>query len=95
MQYLVSRHAGAIEWCRRQPLNIDHVLSHLDENLIQPGDWVIGTLPLPMVAAIQRRGARYLHLNVPVSAELRGQELSADQLEQLGASLQEYRVEAL
>ncbi|WP_461601614.1 CRISPR-associated protein Csx16 [Aeromonas rivipollensis] len=95
MNYLISRHPGAIAWCQRQPLVIDVVLPHLDPVFICTGDWVIGTLPLPMVAEVQRFGARYLHLSVPVPPELRGQELSADQLEQLGASLIEYRVEAL
>ncbi|EQB2596488.1 CRISPR-associated protein Csx16 [Aeromonas salmonicida] len=95
MNYLISRHPGAIAWCQRQPLVIDVILPHLDPVFICTGDWVIGTLPLPMVAEVQRFGARYLHLSVPVPPELRGQELSADQLEQLGASLIEYRVEAL
>lgn len=95
MDYLVSRHVGAIEWCRRQHLQVDSIMPHLDPSLIQAGDRVIGTLPLPMVADIQRRGARYLHLSVPVPITLRGQELSAEQLDTLGASLQEYRVEAL
>lgn len=95
MNYLVSRHPGAVEWCQRQEQAIDTILPHLDTALICAGDKVIGTLPLPMVAEVQRRGARYLHLSVPVPYELRGQELSADQLEQLGASLTEYKVEAL
>ncbi len=95
MNYLVSRHPGAIAWCQRQPLAIDAILPHLDPALICAGDQVIGTLPLPMVAEVQRRGARYLHLSVPVPPELRGQELSAAQLEQLGAFLTEYRVETL
>lgn len=95
MNYLVSRHPGAIAWCQRQQLVIDTILPHLDPVQIRAGDWVIGTLPLPMVAEVQRRGGHYLHLSVPVPPELRGQELSADQLEQLGASLIEYQVEAL
>ncbi|QQK58052.1 CRISPR-associated protein Csx16 [Shewanella sp. LC6] len=95
MNYLVSRHPGAIAWCQRQSLAIDAILPHLDPALICAGDRVIGTLPLPMVAEVQRRGARYLHLSVSVPSELRGQELSADQLDKLGASLTEYQVHAL
>lgn len=95
MNYLVSRHPGAIVWCQRQPLAIDAILPHLDPALISAGDQVIGTLPLPMVAEVQRRGARYLHLSVPIPPELRGQELSADQLDKLGASLTEYQVHVL
>ncbi len=95
MNYLISRHPGAIEWYLSQSLVIDSMLSHLDPALICAGDLVIGTLPLPMVTEVQQRGARYLHLCVPLTPELRGVELSANQLDQLKASLVEFRVEAV
>ena len=76
----------------RQGLRIDHVVAHLDPTIVRAGDTVLGTLPLPIAAQVCTRGARYLHLSVSLSADLRGQELSADQLEELGATLCEYRV---
>lgn len=95
MQYLVSRHAGAIEWCQEQGYQADKVLTHLDVSLIQANDVVIGTLPIPLAAQVQAKGARYLHLNLPLTAELRGVEISAKQMTELGASLQEFRIEVI
>ena len=70
MQYLVSRHPGAIEWCLMQGYQIDHIVPHLQTDTIQAGDLVIGTLPIPLVAEVQAKGARYLHLHLPLTAEI-------------------------
>lgn len=91
--FFISRHPGAVVWAMRQGLHIDRVLPHLDPAEVTAGDTVMGTLPLPLVANVCARGARYLHLSVNLPAELRGQELSADQLEALGASLSEYHAQ--
>lgn len=89
--YFISRHPGALAWAKRKGLVIDRILPHLDPADVQSGDTVLGTLPLPVAASVCARGARYLHLNIGLPATLRGQELSADQLEALGAALVEYR----
>jgi len=95
MIYLVSRHPGAIEWCSRQGFHIDITLAHLEPERICQGDILIGTLPVPVVAQIQQRGCRYLHISLPLTESLRGKELSADQMEQLGTSLAEFQVVTL
>ena len=59
---------------------------------VRPGDVVMGVLPVSLAAEVCARGARFLHLSVEVPPELRGQELSADDLERLGAELVEYEV---
>ncbi len=84
--FFVSRHPGAIEWARRRQIQATHV-THLDPACLQAGDTVIGTLPAHLIAEACVRGARYLHLLVDMPARSRGQELSADQLEQMGAQL--------
>ena len=91
--WFVSRHPGALEWTARKGLHIDRFATHLDPAEVQRGDTVIGSLPVNLAAVVCQRGARYLNLSVVVPAELRGKELSADQLEKLGARLEEYRVE--
>ena len=91
--FFVSRHPGAVVWAMRQGLSIDHVVPHLDPTQVRAGDTVLGTLPLPLAANVCGRGARFLHLTVKLPHELRGQELSADQLQALGAKLCEYRVQ--
>ena len=91
--WFVSRHAGALEWATRKGLAVDEFVHHLDQALVHGGDIVMGSLPVNLAAAVCERGARYLHLSVDLPEQLRGKELSADQLEQLGATIHEYRLE--
>jgi CRISPR-associated protein Csx16 len=91
---LITRHPGAIEWVARQGLTVDEQLAHLDPTDIQPGDVVIGTLPVNLAAEVCARGGRFFNLSLNVPPEARGKELSADDLERYGARLEEYRVEA-
>lgn len=90
--YFVSRHRGAVEWARRRSIVVDRVVEHLDIGTIRVGDTVIGSLPVNLAAEVCARGARYLHLSVRVPPELRGVELSAEQLEALGASIEPFEV---
>lgn len=55
----------------------------------------MGTLPVPIAAEVCGRGATYLHLTFGLAAGRRGEELSADQLEELGATLRAFSVRAL
>ena len=90
--WFVSRHPGAIEWATRHGLAVDRFVHHLDQALVCGGDTVMGSLPVNLAAAVCERGARYLHLSVELPEQLRGKELSADQLDRLGARLEEYQV---
>lgn len=90
--YFVSRHSGAVQWAQQQNLIVDQLVSHLDTTIIQSGDTVIGSLPVNLAAQVCAIGAHYLHLTLEVPVELRGCELSADQLEQLGARLQAFDI---
>lgn len=93
--WFVSRHAGALEWVRARGIGIDRVVGHLEPAEVRAGDTVIGTLPVQRVAEVNAAGARYLHLSIDLPAELRGRELSAGDLERLGARLEEYRAERI
>jgi CRISPR-associated protein Csx16 len=90
--FFVSRHPGAIEWANRRGLIAQRVC-HLATDDIKPGDVVLGTLPLPLAATVVSRGGRYLHLEMELPAQLRGRELTADEMENYGAQLAEYFVE--
>jgi CRISPR-associated protein Csx16 len=72
---------------------VDRQLDHLDVETIQPGDEVIGILPVNLAAEVCARGGRFFNLSLNVPPEARGRELSADELEQYGARIEEYRVE--
>jgi CRISPR-associated protein Csx16 len=89
--YFISRHAGAIEWAQQQDIYVDQQLSHFDPSIIQQNDVVIGTLPINLVADVNQRGGRYLHLTLSLPSEQRGKKLSAADMMQYGAILEEYR----
>lgn len=93
--YIITRHCGAIEWFRRHlaastgPIQ---VLAHLDNVPFGPGDRVYGVLPLGLAADVCASGAELHVLTCDTPAHLRGRELTADELEQLGARLVRYEV---
>jgi CRISPR-associated protein Csx16 len=89
----VTRHQGALDWLNQEKVQFDRHILHLAIDQLQPGDGVIGNLPVPMVADLTAMGVRYWHLSFDVPLELRGVELSADQLRKLGIQLRAYRVE--
>ncbi len=92
MIWFVSRHPGAVEWALRQGLSWDVFRTHLDAEAVRAGDRVLGTLPPRLAADVCAAGAEYWHLEVPMRADWRGRELSADQLETAGARLVRFEV---
>jgi CRISPR-associated protein Csx16 len=93
--YFVTRHPGARDWAAEEGVQVDQVLEHLDTDRIQPGDTVIGSLPVNLAAEVCARGGRYLHLSLDLTREQRGKELTAEELRFSGARLEAYRVERL
>jgi CRISPR-associated protein Csx16 len=90
--WFVSRHPGAKEWAKRQGISISRMVDHLDPEQIQPGDTVIGTLPIHLAAQVCQRGARFFFLSLDLPPEARGEELSLEDMEHYGACLQEFEV---
>lgn len=86
--YFVSRHPGAIEWAALHGVRVDQQLSHLDTALVQPGDTVVGTLPVHLAATVCGQGAQYINLSLDIPAHWRGRELSAHELQQCQARLE-------
>lgn len=94
MDFIVTRHQGALDWIRQRLAEPSKWLPHLTSlRPFRPGDTVYGNLPVHQVALLNRAGVAYVHLCVDIPAHLRGMELSAGQLEALGARLQKFRVE--
>lgn len=93
--WFVSRHPGALAWFSDQGIEVDRVVPHLLPDEVAAGDLVIGTLPVHLAAQVCDRGARYVYLAVDVPAELRGQELTASQMIELGATLEAFEVRSL
>lgn len=92
LTYLVTRHSGAKAWVQARGIFFDHHQPHLNVDNIESGDTVIGTLPIHMVADICERGGRYFHLTLHVPHDVRGHELSQEQLDQYGATLEAFQV---
>jgi len=90
--YFVTRHEGARRWAERRGLRVDQVVRHLDPAEVHPGDVVIGTLPVHLVAEVNERGGRYLHLTIDLPPEARGRELTAEDMDRFGARLEEFEV---
>lgn len=93
--YFVTRHAGAKQWATEQGICIDFVVDHLNIDDIQTGDQVLGSLPVNLVAELNEKGARYFHLTLPLSEQLRGTEISAELMRELGAKLEEFTVQKI
>lgn len=92
--WVVTRHRGAMQWLRERGWD-GEMVPHFDSALLQPGDRVIGTLPLQLAAEVCEKGGHYSHLSMEVPLQLRGEELTAQQMEHCGAHLQAFLVQRL
>ena len=92
MIYFISRHKGALEWAQRNGFENAEVIAHFDPSVVRGGDIVIGTLPVHLAGQVCGKGGRYFHLSMSVPADRRGTEISADDMDEFGACLQEFRV---
>lgn len=88
--YFISRHKGAIDWANQQGIKIDEQITHLDINQLTKNDSVYGTLPINIVAQINAIGVRYFHLSLNLPKQARGKELTVKDMQNYGASLEEY-----
>ena len=90
--YFISRHPGARDWAAEEGIVVDALIDHLDPNIIEPGDILIGSLPVNLAAKVCARGGRYFNLSLDLPAALRGVELTAQQMRDCGARVEEYQV---
>ncbi len=90
--YFITRHPGAVAWAHEEGVEVTQLIDHLDVSAIQAGDTVIGSLPVNLAAEVCARGGRYLHLSLELPAELRGRELSAEEMRRCGARLEEFEI---
>ena len=92
--YFVTRHPGAVQWAADAGIQVADggVVNSLDPERVMPGDRVVGTLPINLAARVVARGAEYLHLALDLPPEVRGKELSLDEMRQYGARLERYDI---
>lgn len=90
--YFISRHPGAAQWAAEQGLLVDHLVSHWNVAETKPGDVIIGTLPVHLAGKVCALGGRYFHLSLTMPEEMRGKELTAENMRHYGAELHEFHV---
>lgn len=94
--YIVTRHAGAIQWLLWKGYSGD-IVPHWNQAKtaqLNPGDLVVGTLPLHMIPGILGRGAEFLMISLPgIALAQREESLTPAEMEAAGAKL--YRISAL
>ena len=86
---IVTRHQGLVEWLSRKGITGDVIPSATVDDV--RGKRVVGALPLYLAAEAESVVA----VEYICPFEFRGKDLSADQLEELGAKLSEFRVERI
>lgn len=95
-KYFVTRHRGAITWAANGGVKARKVeTENFDTSIVVPGDVVMGTLPVHLAAQVNARGGHYWHLSMDIPVEHRSTELSALQMAEFGARLEEFRLVGL
>lgn len=88
MMVIVTRHAGAVEWLRRQGI-VGDVIRHVSDAAQISGRVVIGALPLHLAAEAERVGS----IDLPgLTTDMRGKDLSPEEMDIAGATLRWYVV---
>lgn len=90
--WLVTRHPGTLQWMQQHGTPFDHHVTHLAPADVQPGDTVIGTLPIHLAAQVCARGASYWNLTLHLPEHSRGRELAAEELGQFSATLEQFEI---
>lgn len=91
--YFITRHTGALDWAQANGVHFDVHLPHLlNVDELQSEDVIIGTLPINIISQINELGVRYIHLSLDIPPQLRGVELTVEQLNECQATLEEFYV---
>ena len=91
---IITRHRGVVAWLKVKGIN-GRVLSHAFPNTFQRGDIVYGILPISLIVEGLKRGAEINLLVLPqIPFELRGKELTAQMMDELGG-VKVFRVNSL
>ncbi len=93
--YFISRHPGAIFWAKEHLSDIDRYEDHLNIDDVQQGDCVYGNLPIQMVAKLCQKGVIFYALELTLPKELRGKELTLDQMNLLSCKVQRFIVKSV
>ena len=85
MKIIITRHKGLVEYLAQQGIKGAVVLSHATEKDVTGRD-VIGVLPLRLACLTQR----FVEVSLTIPLELRGVEMTLEQIKSCKPVLQEY-----
>lgn len=96
---IVTRHNATVEWLKNTITSDEAdemvVTAHYTPGMAQGFLYVVGILPINMVAELYAEGIRYYQVTMDVPEEFRGKELSIEQMDEFNARLVQYRVEVV
>ncbi|MEZ8613821.1 MULTISPECIES: CRISPR-associated protein Csx16 [unclassified Vibrio] len=91
--YFVTRHPATIDLIKSFNIDIHHWLTHVESiDMFEPGDTVLGTLPIHLVVELTEKNVNYYHFSLDIPSYLRGRELSYLQLIECSPRLEKYEV---
>lgn len=89
---IITRHQGLVDWLKKHYNITGTIIPHVTNPNLLTGRIVIGILPLHLAAKAQEIWT----IDMPnLPAEKRGQEVTAEEMEQFGATLSKYKVTKL
>jgi len=87
---IITRHAGLVEWLKRRGIE-GEIIAHATAQDVE-GKFVYGALPLHLAAL----ALGVATIDMPrLTPELRGQDLSPEQMDDAGAELAQYAVQRI
>lgn len=92
---IITRHQATVEWIKSTLFDTDtvQVSNHYTPGMEEGAAYVVGILPVNLIADLCRKGVRYYQVVMDVPEEFRGKELTIEQMDEFGARLVEYYVE--
>lgn len=94
---IVTRHQATVEWIKStlRPSDEVSVVAHYTPGAEESFDYVVGILPMNLVADMYVRNPqiRYYQVIMDVPEEFRGKELTSEQMKEFNARYIQYYVE--
>jgi len=99
---IITRHEATVEWIKKTihpfiGVTIDEIVvtAHYTPGMEDGFNYVIGILPVNLIAALCAKEIHYYQVVMDISVEFRGKELTIEQMEEFNAHLVRYYVEEL
>lgn len=90
MDILVTRHQALVEYFKEANIKFDKVISHATEEEVRGND-VYGVLPLRLASLANT----VTTIDIDIPAEMRGKELSLEDIKKYGVNISTYKVEKI